>query len=63
MTTERTTYDDAGLLDEVVVTGGAHLERLSGEHRDGLWCLTLRRSDGTEICLLLYGELTMTEGS
>lgn len=54
---ERTLYDDKGELDEVVVQGGAHLERM----RSRSWFLSMRRADGSEFCVWFEGKVTMTE--
>lgn len=59
--TERVAYDDKGLLDEVVVEGGAHLERMDGGAKRGRWFLVMRRVDGSEFCVWFTGEVTMTE--
>lgn len=54
---ERMTYGDDGTLDEVVVTGGAHLEHLD----DNRWFLSMLRADGSEFCLLFAGKINMVE--
>lgn len=55
--TERVTFDERGRLDEIVTTGGAHLERI-GKRR---WFLECTRADGSSVCLWFRGEVTMTE--
>lgn len=56
---ERVTYDDAGKLDEVVVEGGAQLERMD----DNTWFLQMIRADecGGSFCVWFTGKITMTE--
>ena len=55
-TSERMEVID-GELDEIVVAGGAHLERMS---RKG-WFLSLARADGSEVAIWLRGKVTMFE--
>lgn len=55
--TERVTYDERGRLDEVVTTGGAHLERI-GKRR---WFLEMQRADGSSVCLWFRGEMGFEE--
>ena len=56
---ERVTYDDMGGLDEIVVHGGAHLERMDEDR----WFLQLIRSDdcGGSFCIWFHGKIVMTE--
>lgn len=58
---ERTTYDERGMLDDVVTGGGAHLERMWGNDKRGRWFLNMVRADGSEFCIWFSGEVTMTE--
>jgi hypothetical protein len=58
---ERVTYDERGLLDEVVTAGGAHLERMSGGEKRGRWFLNMIRADGSEFCVWFSGAITLTE--
>ena len=54
---ERVTYDAAGNLDEIVVEGAAHLERMGGNR----WFLSMERADGTSFAIWFTGKITMTE--
>ena len=55
--TERIDYDDDGELDEIVVNGGAHLERM-GEKS---WFLLMHRQDGTSVGVWFRGKVVQTE--
>lgn len=54
---DRIQRDDDGDLDEIVASGGAHLERLN----DTGWYLSLTQVDGTETRLWFDGRVTMEE--
>lgn len=59
---ERVAYDDAGHLDEAVVSGGAHLEALDGdENGPNDWFLLLGRADGTGLAVWIDGRVAKTE--
>lgn len=51
--TDRITYDDNGELDEIVASGGAHLERTD----TNTWCLLMRNADGSEVVFLIEGKV------
>jgi hypothetical protein len=57
MTIERVTWDSDGLPDEVVVNGGAFLERMDGR----AWFLEMIRADGTSFCVWFKGRILWTE--
>ena len=57
MTQNRVQYDDDGMLDEVVTDGGAHLERMGIKG----WYLSMRRADGSELCVWFSGKVTLVE--
>lgn len=53
---ERTVYTD-GELDECVVYGSAHLERLDRV----TWHLSMVREDGTELAVIITGMIEVEE--
>ena len=54
---ERISYDDKGQLDEVITSGGAHLERMDRNS----WFLVMLRNDGSGFCVWIEGKITLTE--
>ena len=44
---DRVDYDESGKLDEVVATGGAHLEYMGSSQ----WFLSLTHADGSETAI------------
>jgi fibronectin type 3 domain-containing protein len=58
---ERTTYDERGVLDEVVANGSAHLELMSGGKKRARYFLSMIREDGTEIAIWFSGAVDMIE--
>jgi len=56
-TPEHVTYDQRGKLDEVFVTGSAHLERMDQNR----WFLSMTRKDGTSTAIWFEGKVTLTE--
>ena len=54
---ERTTYNDDGTLDEIVVAGGAHLEHMDKNR----WFLLMTRRNGSQIAVWFKGDITVTE--
>lgn len=59
---ERVEYDDNGFLDEVVAHGGVHLESLDSDHDGGTsWFLSIKRADGTSLCVWIEGRITLSE--
>jgi hypothetical protein len=54
---ERVSILPNGNLDEVVVAGGCHLERMDKNK----WFLACYRKDGSSFVLWFSGKITMTE--
>jgi hypothetical protein len=57
MTADRIQYDDDGALDEAVIEGIAHLERMSKKG----WFLSMTRPDGSSFCVHFRGKVQMVE--
>ena len=57
MSDDRVTRDDKNELDEIVVTGIAHLERMDRNK----WFLSLTRKDGSSVCVWFSGKIELVE--
>jgi hypothetical protein len=58
---DRIDYDEKGYLDEAVVTGTAHIERMRGGKQGKAWFLAITRPDGSEWCCWINGRIGLIE--
>jgi hypothetical protein len=54
---DRITFNSKQEIDEIVVSGMAHLERMDGKE----WFLSLTRKNGSSICVWFSGKVAMWE--